>query len=217
MNDLAEYYKVFDSAVAKMSAALRAKADIHRTETQRDGSIFFYDQQGSRFARVDPDGQVTYPQQTAQAPVQKGAPAARPGMTRREQEMLIAVAKKVNGLDNLMAEFVETVAAQIKDLRAATVTKALDCEVVEELGDALSRLENLENTTQALREQLGEKGMRFRGFWRQGKEACKNELFTHNGSCWIALRDTDEAPSDSSPDWTLVARKGRDAKREDAR
>lgn len=52
----------------------------------------------------------------------------------------------------------------------------------------------------------------FRGFWSVGTTAHTGELFTHDGSTWIALRGTNESPAATSPDWTLFARKGRDAR-----
>lgn len=215
MSELEEFYKVFDNAVRMMPSELRAKADVRRTRTEFDGAIVFLDQHNRAFAKVDIDGDVSYPSEAPPpAPAKKATPAARPGMTRKEQEILIAVAKKVNDLDELTARFMQMVTKKIEKLDATAVTKGIDAEVIDELGGVFERIEALETTAQFLRKEVADKRMVFRGFWRHGKEANKNELFTHNGSCWIAIRDTDEAPSESSPDWTLIARKGRDAKKD---
>lgn len=48
------------------------------------------------------------------------------------------------------------------------------------------------------------------GFWQTGMAAKSTQTTTHDGSLWIAMRDTKEAPSYQSKDWQLAARKGRD-------
>src|SRR5690606_16141795 len=52
----------------------------------------------------------------------------------------------------------------------------------------------------------------FRGYWTEGKGAGSGEFFTFDGRLWIALRDTNETPAATSPDWCLAARKGRDGR-----
>jgi integrin beta 3 len=50
-----------------------------------------------------------------------------------------------------------------------------------------------------------------RGYWRKGMECQKGDGVTHDGSWWIALKDTSAKPStDAKDDWRLGARKGRD-------
>lgn len=50
-----------------------------------------------------------------------------------------------------------------------------------------------------------------RGYWREGMKAEKGDVLTHDGSAWIALKDTDTKPCrESSADWRMMARKGRD-------
>ena len=52
--------------------------------------------------------------------------------------------------------------------------------------------------------------MKHIGFWQSGMSAKACETTTHDGSLWLALRDTSEMPSYKSDDWQLAARKGRD-------
>lgn len=51
-----------------------------------------------------------------------------------------------------------------------------------------------------------------RGYWRDGRSAEKGDIFTHGGTAYIAISDTKDTPSMSSPDWRIFARKGRDGK-----
>lgn len=49
-----------------------------------------------------------------------------------------------------------------------------------------------------------------RGYWREGSEAQAGDAMTHDGTLWIALRDTKAKPARESEDWRIGARKGRD-------
>src|SRR5690554_3992689 len=52
-----------------------------------------------------------------------------------------------------------------------------------------------------------------KGYWRDGCVAEKGDSYTHDGSLWIALKDTTARPSSQAKeDWRLAARKGRDGK-----
>jgi len=51
------------------------------------------------------------------------------------------------------------------------------------------------------------------GYWRNGNEAKSGQAWTHDGSLWIATKDTKSTPSTQSGDWVLAARKGRDGER----
>ena len=49
------------------------------------------------------------------------------------------------------------------------------------------------------------------GYWRDGMKCLTGDVVTHDGSAWIALRDTSEKPTyQAKADWRLFARKGRD-------
>lgn len=48
------------------------------------------------------------------------------------------------------------------------------------------------------------------GFWQAGMSAKASETTTHDGSLWLALRDTSETPGYKAKDWQLAARKGAD-------
>lgn len=54
-----------------------------------------------------------------------------------------------------------------------------------------------------------------RGYWREGTEAKTGDGWTHDGTWWIAQRDTKAAPSRDSADWRIGARKGRDGRQGD--
>ena len=53
-------------------------------------------------------------------------------------------------------------------------------------------------------------GIHGKGYWRDGLEAKAGEAWVQGGSLWIAKRNTTEAPSHSSENWFMAARKGRD-------
>lgn len=56
-----------------------------------------------------------------------------------------------------------------------------------------------------------------RGYWRDGLKAEKGDVYTEDGSAWIALKATDKKPSiGNSEDWRMMARKGRDGRQGDA-
>jgi hypothetical protein len=56
--------------------------------------------------------------------------------------------------------------------------------------------------------------MRHIGFWRDGMSAKSLETTTHDGSLWMALRETKAKPChENNEDWILAARKGRDGDR----
>src|SRR5690625_3915854 len=54
--------------------------------------------------------------------------------------------------------------------------------------------------------------MEHKGFYEKGMEVKGGNLVTHNGSLWIATKDTDEEPTYQSKDWHLAEREGRDGK-----
>lgn len=55
-------------------------------------------------------------------------------------------------------------------------------------------------------------GIRPAGYWREGTKAKANEAWVHDGSLWIAVKDTQSKP-DTKGDWIIAARKGRDGER----
>lgn len=55
--------------------------------------------------------------------------------------------------------------------------------------------------------------VQYRGYWREGRKCAEGHAITHNGSLWIAKRDTCAEPSaKSSDDWHLAVLKGRDGR-----
>lgn len=53
-------------------------------------------------------------------------------------------------------------------------------------------------------------GIRPAGYWKERTAAKSGEAWTHEGTLWIAMRDTSDKPSIESKDWVIGARKGRD-------
>lgn len=53
-------------------------------------------------------------------------------------------------------------------------------------------------------------GIHGKGYWRDGNKAKSGDAWTHDGSLWVAKKDTDETPATKSGDWMLAARRGRD-------
>lgn len=52
-----------------------------------------------------------------------------------------------------------------------------------------------------------------RGYYRDGMSVEKGDILTHNGSAWIALRETKSKPCyENKEDWRLFARRGQDGK-----
>lgn len=52
-----------------------------------------------------------------------------------------------------------------------------------------------------------------RGYWAEGKSAEKGDVLTHNGTAFIALRDTRAQPcKENAEDWRIMARGGRDGR-----
>lgn len=56
-------------------------------------------------------------------------------------------------------------------------------------------------------------GIRPAGYWRDGTKAKAGEAWTHDGSMWIATKDTSAKPETTGSDWIIGARKGRDGER----
>jgi hypothetical protein len=56
-------------------------------------------------------------------------------------------------------------------------------------------------------------GIRPGGYWRDGTKALAAQTWVHDGSMFIALKDTSEKPSTESKDWIIGARRGRDGER----
>jgi hypothetical protein len=88
------------------------------------------------------------------------------------------------------------------------ISKSLDVEAFESMTEMAERLQRLE----ADMADLQNTGFRYRGYWQQGKSAKRGDAYTHNGSIWWALRDTQETPDRDSNDWHVAVRKGKDAK-----
>ena len=56
-------------------------------------------------------------------------------------------------------------------------------------------------------------GIRPAGYWREGTRAKAGEAWTHDGSLWIATKETSAKPENGCADWVIGARRGRDGER----
>lgn len=56
-------------------------------------------------------------------------------------------------------------------------------------------------------------GIRPGNYWREGTKAKAAEAWVHDGSLWIATKDTSTKPETAGSDWIIAARKGRDGER----
>lgn len=108
-------------------------------------------------------------------------------------------------MGQIVREALHPIRQRIEALEDVKVVKSLDAELTDVLADLIDRVDHIQ------REVL-ERGFTYRGYWRQGSQATRNQAFTHDGSLWLALRDTSDMPSNESVDWSIIARKGRDAK-----
>ena len=82
-------------------------------------------------------------------------------------------------------------------------SKNLDAEVFDEVAKCIERLE-------LMQAELGERTVRFRGYWRDGMDAGRGDMFSDRGSTWIAVRSTRDRPESRSPDWCIAARGAKD-------
>lgn len=88
-------------------------------------------------------------------------------------------------------------------LAAVESQKNMDAEVFEEVAKCLEKLD-------AMQSELGERSVRFRGYWRDGMDAIKGDMFSDRGSTYTAVRATRDRPDSHSPDWCLTARGAKD-------
>ena len=95
--------------------------------------------------------------------------------------------------------------AQLESLR---VSKSLDLEAYGEMESMADRLDRMESSLQ----EIADNGLRYRGYWQQGKKARRGDAYTHDGSLWWAVRATEDRTCNESMDWQVAVRKGRDAR-----
>lgn len=53
-------------------------------------------------------------------------------------------------------------------------------------------------------------GIRGKGYWREGFKAKAGDAWTHEGSLWVAMTDTETKPGADQSAWFMAARHGRD-------
>lgn len=95
----------------------------------------------------------------------------------------------------------------------------LDTETIKSLEDVISTLiaEHMEVAFKELHARLQEGlravakiNMHYRGVWREENDYKRDEIMTHEGGVWLALRDSKGArPGDpEDPAWRLIVKRG---------
>lgn len=205
MNELELFYKSYDEAVSHLPSELRLKAHVTRCGVDKNGTATFHDERGRLFAEVTEAGEVITPESKAEATKQKQDTfATKEFVAALLKSVTSKISTDLHGVCQLMLKHQQ----RLDQMDASAETKSFDAETVAELGDVADRLQRME----AALADLADNGIRFCGFWREGIKARRGDAVTHDGSCWRALRDTSDKPCNESPDWQLVARKGRDAR-----
>lgn len=133
-----------------------------------------------------------------------GAPASRGYVFKAIASVVEETEKRLDVLHSGISEL----RSRVEDPTGSPVTKALDAQAYDAMIEMSERIDKLESAV----EMVAERSVRYRGYWRQGVRAKRNESYTDEGSLWIAINTTDDRPSVESHDWCLAARKGRDAK-----
>lgn len=78
------------------------------------------------------------------------------------------------------AKRIEALEERVRALDGIAVTKSLDMEAYDAMGDIAARLERIETELQA--ETSGK--IRFRGYWFKGDVAQAGDCYSHNGSTY---------------------------------
>lgn len=92
--------------------------------------------------------------------------------------------------------------SRVEALDGVAVTKSLDMEAYDAMGDIASRLERIEGE---LQEQASGK-IHYRGYWRSGEVAQEGDCYSHNGSTYRANCQTETEPGTAGGDWSTLAR-----------
>jgi hypothetical protein len=129
---------------------------------------------------------------------------ARDGALSNRNADPISLAMHATAMANIAVHAIHALA---KILQSEHVSKSLDVEAYDAMGELAERLDRMETTLS----EVADSGFRYRGHWRQGMSAKRGDAFTEGGSLWWAIRSTDEKPCNESPDWQIAVRKGRDA------
>lgn len=214
--DRQDFYKAFDKAVDLTRSDVKSK--VHLTTSSIDftnGAVTLCDRHCKVLATVNEDGRITYPTKQATPPT-KPAAAPQPGpevITRAKlnaslKRLLNMVGKRVRRGEGDQFEVSRTLATRVAALETSTVNKSLDEAGFDAMAEMAERLEAMETRLAAAEERAWP----YRGYWREGMKSQRNDAVTHNGSLFLALRDTGETPDSSSVDWAVIARKGRDGK-----
>jgi hypothetical protein len=213
--DRQDYYRAFDRAVKLVRADLKPKIELLTSSLDfDDNSVSLRDKRCKLLATVAPDGTVTYPVRGGIAATTKSAvPTSPSGISQQTlnetvKRVLRAVTRRIVKSDEALLEVTEILRNRICALEASTVNKSLDVEAFDSLAEVVERVEKIESRIA----DIGDRGFKYRGYWTEGMKAKKTEAFTHNGSLWLAMYDTDDAPDQTSVDWKLIVRRGRDGK-----
>jgi hypothetical protein len=204
-----ELYRRYDLAVAALPAELKKLAgSTIGARDMDDGAMMIYARDGKELVKIDVFDNVTvvYDQKPPEP-----APAPQPPVKYASERALMLLAKMVREALAQHADALIAVDDRLKSTEASAVTKSLDAHAYDAMIEISERVDRLEAELKAARADLDERGWRFKGYWRAGTVAKKSEAWVHDGSTFLAIATTQEKPSADSPDWRVIARKGKSA------
>lgn len=118
--ELQAFYRIFDLAVERLPAEVRALA--HETRTDRDpktGELAFRDSFGRVMCKMTDAGELSYPGQEAVAKVPPTTRTAKAGMTRGQQDVVIKHFKRLNTAVEALAKTIAAIDARLAKLESA--------------------------------------------------------------------------------------------------
>lgn len=191
----------FEKAVVGLPAAVRAR--VCEEKCSRPPGSKLWELRDANGNLLNPPQEVTRSVTVPRRAPEKTAPSQRGKNHVLElYESINHALKKLVELDETMAEAIEHFAAEIDALKAESVTKSLDMEAYDAMGDIAARLERIEGE---LQEQASGK-VQYRGYWRSGEIAQEGDCFSHNGSTYRANCRTETEPGTAGGDWNTLAR-----------
>jgi HK97 family phage prohead protease len=201
--ELDAFYRRFDAAAALLPPGLRECANLHRADfDKRSGTITFRDAEGNQFATVDLNTKTVREPRAAAQPEPAAVETQTPrnlvtwkSLNSTSLRICQAVGEAIHKSESRLIERIERLEAYVP----------VDGEAFGELANFMERVESLEK-------EVRDRGFHYRGYWRAGKKAVRGEAYTHNGTLFYAMQDTNEDPDPHSLEWNVLARKGRDGK-----
>lgn len=104
---------------------------------------------------------------------------------------------------------------QVNELKADANVQGFSAPIVRVMAMQIATTKYLVDHCNALEARLAElekTPFAFKGVHEAGSLYSKNEVVTHDGSMWVALRTTQQRPGDGGDGWVLAVKRGRDAR-----